>query len=128
MKVSAHVNFDRIEDARSALGWTQEQAAKACGLSIRTWSKFKDQHYAARLDTIQALSAALRIPIEEIAPELKDAPGEAPALYTPEQTSNAILVQAINRLTIEISAARVKMERQEAEIQKLRELLREKGK
>ena len=70
------INAATVKDARLAKGWTQQQLAEICGLSLRTIQRVESQGQGS-METCNALCAALAIErslLLEPAPSLIPAP------------------------------------------------------
>ena len=59
------VSSDKVRQARTARGWTQQQLAEVADLSLRTVQRVENQSVASN-ETVSALSAVLEIPRSEL--------------------------------------------------------------
>lgn len=64
--MEARIVRNRVREARSALGLTQEQLAGAVEVSRQSIISIEKGHFLPNIDTALRLSAALKVPVEQI--------------------------------------------------------------
>lgn len=86
----------RIQAIRKSKGLSQEALAEAAGVSLRTMQRVEQGDTVPRGYTLQALAAALGVPLEALREEPAPATAAEAATPTPKLREDASLLQLLN--------------------------------